>query len=77
MTNGQFDYLITNGAQSADRNRMLVGTITTDTTHVVGVTVYKVVGIDGFSLSFDKGPFAIPASAGNPTGAGSLNWTFP
>ena len=76
LTNGQFDYLITNGAQSADRNRLLVGTISTDTTHVVSVSVYKVVGIDGFSLSFDKKPFAIPASAGNPTATGTLNWTF-
>ncbi|WBF04897.1 hypothetical protein [Erwinia phage vB_Ea277G] len=77
LTDGQFDYLVTNGPQSADRNRLLVGTVATDTTHVVSVTVFKVVGIDGFSLSFDKAPFAIPASSGNPTTTGALNWTFP
>ena len=75
LTGDTFDYVISPTVLAADKSKVPIGTVVTNTTQIASVSVQKTFSIDGFSLSQNLAALSIPNSAGVPYSASAIiNW---
>lgn len=61
-------------AHAESPTNMLVGTVTTDASKTLTVSINKVTRVGNFRLSASKIGSAIPVSTGSPYDSGTFNW---